>query len=107
MALTDVQLKAATRAIKRITNLRPDLTRDLEYQIKGETVEISTVRSKRRIPVAKATFLKTDGTWEVLWYGKDREWHTYSPQPHVSSIDEFILLITRNFRFWAESAAAT
>ena len=107
MALTDVQLKAAKRAIKRITELRPDLRRDLEYQIKGETVEISSMRSKRRIPVAKATFFKSDRTWKVLWYGKDREWHTYSPQPHVASIDEFVLLITRNFRHWADSAAAT
>lgn len=50
MALTDVQLKAAKHAIKRITEYHPDLTRNLEYLIKGEAMEISYVTSNEGFP---------------------------------------------------------
>ncbi len=47
-------------------------------------------------PVAKATFVKARGTWNIFWRRADLKWHRYDPAPHVLSIDDFLALVAED-----------
>ncbi|HYP68298.1 MAG TPA: DUF3024 domain-containing protein [Thiobacillaceae bacterium] len=40
-------------------------------------------------PVAKATYVKTQGMWKVYWMRADLKWHGYAPAPKVQTVDAF------------------
>ena len=44
-------------------------------------------------PVAKATFVKSQGVWKVFWMRSDLKWHAYSPNPKVKTVTEFFGLV--------------
>ena len=70
---------------------------DLNYIIKDQSVEIVEVRpqwnkpsTKIKIPVAKATYVKSKDAWKIYWMRSDLEWHGYEPQMEVKVFKEFL-----------------
>lgn len=45
------------------------------------------------IPVAKTTFVKKSGEWEIYWQRADLTWHRYDPGTVVKSFEDFLILV--------------
>lgn len=83
-------------------HIRPKL--DLDYRIKGQSVEIFEIRpafqgapgETMEHSVAKATYLRTQDVWRVFWQRADLKWHSYEPAPTVVSIDDFHFLVRQD-----------
>lgn len=82
---------------------------DLSYRIKGQSVEIFELRPRwqhpeeiMECPIAKTTFVKTQGVWKIYWMRKDLKWHLYAIRPEVTSIEAFLEEIARDTSacFW-------
>ena len=79
-------------------HIRPQL--DIGVRVSGQSVEIFEVRprwdrpqEKFETPVAKATYVKSQGIWRVFWMRRDLKWHRYDPAPEVSSVEEFAEIV--------------
>ena len=46
------------------------------------------------LPVAKATFVKTQNCWKVYWQRADLKWYAYEPVPKVKQLREFLKLVS-------------
>lgn len=108
MALTEFELKRCEKAIAAFmkkrrppAHIRKEL--DLGYRIKNQSIELFEIRPEWRnpestieIPVAKSTYVKTQGTWKVYWQRQDLKWHRYDPDPEVESVEEFLEIVDRD-----------
>ncbi len=108
MALSEFEIKKCEKAIAAFmkkrrppANIRKEL--DIGFRITDQSVEIFEIRPEWRnpdntieIPVAKSTYVKTDGTWKVFWQRQDMKWHRYPPDPEVASVEEFLALVDRD-----------
>ncbi len=70
---------------------------DLDFRLSGHSIEIFEVRpvwlrdgEAQEIPIAKATFVKTRGVWQLYWQRRDLKWHSYEPLPSVITIEEVV-----------------
>lgn len=70
---------------------------DLAFRIKDQSVEIFELRPRWKhpeeimeCPVAKATYVKTQGLWKIYWMRQDLKWHSYPLLPQVEFIEEFL-----------------
>jgi hypothetical protein len=105
MAISEFEIKRCERALDRFmeqhrppVHVRAQL--DFGYRIDNQSIEIFEVRpgfrdpdNKTEVPVAKATFIKSRQLWKVYWQRSDMKWHTYSPQPEVTKLEEFLQLV--------------
>jgi hypothetical protein len=105
MALNDLERERVKRSVAQFIekrrpppHIRPQL--DLGFRISGQTVEIFEIRprwkkptEKMEQPVAKATYVRTNGTWKVFWMRADLKWHRYDPTPQVGSIEQFLAAV--------------
>lgn len=88
-------------------HIRPKL--DLGFRVLDQSIEIFEIRpvwngpgSTLEQPVAKATYVKTQGYWKVFWMRADLKWHSYSPSPIVRTVEEFLELVEADSHvcFW-------
>lgn len=70
---------------------------DLDFRLKGQSIEIFEVRpmwlgdgKTQEIPVAKATYVRTRGVWQLYWQRRDLKWHSYDPLPAAKTIEEVV-----------------
>lgn len=105
MAFTTKQLEEINEAgeyflqVRRPpVEIRPQL--DLAYRIEGQSVMVYSIRpiwnkptEFMEIPVAKATFVKTQNHWKVFWQRADMKWYGFSPVPEVKTIKAFFTLV--------------
>lgn len=70
---------------------------DLDFRISGQSVEIFEIRpvwmrdgETHEIPIAKATFVRTRGVWQLYWQRRDLKWHSYEPLPKSATIEEIV-----------------
>jgi hypothetical protein len=70
---------------------------DLDFRIRGQSIEIFEIRpvwqgdgEMHEIPIAKATFVRTRGVWQLYWQRQDLKWHSYEPMPEARSIEEVV-----------------
>ena len=105
MAFNDLDRKRIEKALGAFLakrrpppHIRPDL--DIGYRLFDQSVEILEIRPQwddRSIihehPIAKATYVKTQGLWKIFWPRADLKWHGYEPAPTASSIDEFVTIV--------------
>jgi hypothetical protein len=108
MALSDIEVaRFRTELSTFIERRRPPVhirsQVDLCYRISGQSVELFEVRprfmdpsEKHEIPVAKATYVRTQEHWRVYWMRSDLKWHRYGPDPEVSRLAEFLDLVDRD-----------
>jgi hypothetical protein len=109
MALTELEIARLRRTVgawveqrRPPPHIRPEL--DLGYRVSGQSVEIFEIRpvwrgapgEKMEHAVAKATYVKSKGTWKVYWQRADLKWHSYEPTPEVPSIEAFVLLVSED-----------
>ena len=47
-------------------------------------------------PIAKATYNKSSRNWKVLWRRADLKWHSYTPNPEVASIEDFLAIVQKD-----------
>ncbi|MEX0962896.1 MAG: DUF3024 domain-containing protein [Pseudohongiellaceae bacterium] len=76
---------------------------DLGYRIKDQSIEIFEIgpnwpdpAQKMETPVAKATFVKTQGCWKIFWQQADLKWHGYEPAPTVKALVEFLNIVAED-----------
>jgi len=79
-------------------HIRPEL--DIGCRLDGQSVTIFEIRpdwQDRTLTiehnVAKATYIRTQDRWKVLWQRSDLKWHGYTPMMYVSSLTEFFHLV--------------
>jgi len=108
MAFNDLERKWIERAMEGFLkrrrpppSIRPQL--DIGYRIKGQSVELFSVRPRFRrpperaeMPVAKATFVRTREVWKIFWMRADLKWHGYEPASAVGTIDKFLEVVERD-----------
>jgi hypothetical protein len=82
---------------------------DLSYKIDNQSVIIFEIRPKWNEPkvkmecdIAKTTFVKATNKWKVFWQRANMKWYTYSPNPEVDHINDFITLVDEDAHhcFW-------
>lgn len=73
---------------------------DIGFRVKGQSVEIFEIRPRwddpkeiMDIPVAKATYVRTQKVWKVFWQRADLKWHGYEPNLTVASLKEFLAVV--------------
>ncbi len=108
MTLSEVEIKKCEKEIDAFMRVRrpPAYIRnelDLGYRINGQSVEIYEVRpqwrnpsQKMEIPVAKATYVKTQRCWKIFWQRADLKWHGYEPMPEVKSLTDFLTIVAED-----------
>ncbi|VAX28408.1 hypothetical protein MNBD_NITROSPIRAE01-583 [hydrothermal vent metagenome] len=93
MTLSELEIKRHEKAIAKFmlkhrppAHIRSEL--DLGSRIENQSVEIFEIRpqwdnpsNKIELPVAKATYVKTQKYWKVYWQRADLKWHLYEPFP--------------------------
>jgi hypothetical protein len=108
MALSELELKRIERAVGEFIDrrrppphIRPQL--DLGFRVSGQSIEIFEIRPRWNEPsekieeaVAKATFIKSQGTWKVFWQRADLKWHRYDPVPEVASVERFLDVVDKD-----------
>ena len=69
---------------------------DLSFRINNPSIELFEIRSAFNepqrtveIPIAKTTWVRTQGVWRLFGQRADMKWHRYTPQPEVRSLEEF------------------
>ena len=101
MTFSEFEIKMIERAADQFmqkrrppVHIRSQL--DLLYKIENQNVLIFEVRpvwnnpkEKMQLPVAKATYIKSQRTWKIYWQRADLKWHSYSPKPQVETIEQF------------------
>jgi hypothetical protein len=105
MAFNDLDRKHIEKAMigflakrRPTAHIRSDL--DVGYRFSGQSVQILEIRPQwndRSIiherPIAKATFVRTQGLWKIFWMRASLKWHGYEPTPTATSIDEFLSVV--------------
>ena len=78
---------------------RPDLHDKLrlEYRIKAQDVILLEVRPRwdgapgeMETPVAKLKYVRTKGSWRLLWQRRDLKWHFYEPFPESTDLARLV-----------------
>jgi len=105
MAISEFEIKRCEKAMNKFIqknrpppHIRKEL--DLCYRIKNQSIEIFEVRPRwdspeelMENPVAKATYVKTQGMWKIYWQRADLKWHSYEPYPIAKNIEEFLEVV--------------
>lgn len=108
MTISEFEIKRCEKEVEAFMKVRrpPEHIRnelDLGYRIEGQSVEIFEIRphwrdpsAKIETPVAKATFVKAEGCWKILWQRADLKWHGYEPMPKVKSLSDFLNIVAED-----------
>lgn len=105
MALSEFEIKRLEKIVGQyIEKKRPpaDIRDevDLAFKIEGQSVIIFEIRpawnnpkEKMELPVAKATYVKSQNVWKIYWHRADMKWHGYDPEPEVDTIEDFLKVV--------------
>ncbi|MFV0679035.1 DUF3024 domain-containing protein [Ottowia sp.] len=70
---------------------------DLVFRVVGQSVELYELRADWRggdamheQPVAKATYVKAQGSWKLFWMRSDQKWHRYDPKPMLKELEQVV-----------------
>jgi hypothetical protein len=73
---------------------------DIGYRIENQSVNLFEIRpefndSSKKIEhaIAKATYVKREGIWNIYWMRADLKWHRYEPVPEADDLEEFLSVI--------------
>ena len=75
---------------------------DISFTLQNQSLEIFEIRpnfksgEKIRIPIAKATFVKTENKWKIFWQRADLKWHIYEPKNMVKNISDFLKIVDKD-----------
>jgi hypothetical protein len=108
MALSEIETARARKIVgdyverhRPAPHIRHEL--DIGYRIAGQSVEIFEVRpawkrpqEKIERPVAKATFVRSQGIWKIYWQRADLKWHSYEKVSAVSDLGAFVSAVEKD-----------
>jgi len=108
MSLSKLQIWQIEEGMKKFlekhrpsTDIRAEV--DIDYRVSKQSLEIFEVRpdeynpgAKTEFAYAKTTYVKTQKTWKIYWMRADLKWHSYTPVPEVSSVEEFINVVSED-----------
>lgn len=99
--------KAAQHCVEKLRpppHIRPEL--DLGCRVNGQSqsVEIFEIRptwrgkagQKTELPVAKATYIKSQNHWKIFWQRADLKWHSYEPHTTAKNLEEFFAVVKKD-----------
>ena len=81
---------------------RPEIRHefDIGYEISDQSIILQEIRPTfkdpteiRRYGYAKTTFVKEKNIWKIYWQRSDLKWHSYTPQPTVKQLSDFLELV--------------
>lgn len=108
MSFNDIETKRIEKELKAfIKKRRPPIEIrnqvDLDFKIEKYSVIIYEIRpiwnkpeKKVNIPIAKATYNKTNNLWKIYWQRADLKWHKYEPNSEVKSVGEYITIVDKD-----------
>lgn len=108
MALSDFEIKKIEKAIAEFMKKRrpaPHIRAqlDLGFRLTGQSVELFEIRpvwdnpkEKMEIPIAKATYVKSQRMWKIFWQRQDLKWHSYQPHPKARTIEEVLAVVDQD-----------
>ena len=101
ITLCEKPLAAFMRKRRPPVHIRDKL--DLAYRIKGQSIEIFTIRPhwedasrKTEEAVAKATYNRKANIWKIFWQRADMKWHGYQPHLEAESVEEFLYVVDKD-----------
>ena len=73
---------------------------DISYKIEDQGIVVFEIRPIFRRPnewqecdVAKTTYVKSQNIWKLFWKRADLKWHSYTPQPKINTLHEFLEIL--------------
>ena len=105
MPLSELERNRAEKAIEAFMRRRrpPPHIRaklDLGYRIKGQSIELFSIRpvwnepeQKMEQPFAKATYIRSTALWKIYWMPSDLKWHSYEPTSSVGALEKFLEVV--------------
>ncbi|MEL0630815.1 DUF3024 domain-containing protein [Psychromonas aquatilis] len=105
MAISEFEIKRYEKELdKFIDEHRPPVhvrdQLDINYKIENQSVVLFEIRANFRnpsekldIPIAKATYVKTQKVWKIYWQKSDLKWHEYEPVAIVKYLEEFLNVV--------------
>jgi hypothetical protein len=76
---------------------------DIGYRISDQSLELFEIRPRWDNPseilehsFAKTTYIKKSKTWKIYWMRQDLKWHGYEPAPEVTSLEEFLSIVSED-----------
>ena len=108
MAISEFEIKRCEKELdKFIDEHRPPVhvrdQLDISYQIENQSVVLFEIRANFRnpsekldIPIAKATYIKTQKVWKIYWQKSDLKWYAYEPVATVKHLEEFLSVVGKN-----------
>ncbi|MDQ6961229.1 MAG: DUF3024 domain-containing protein [Mariprofundaceae bacterium] len=73
---------------------------DISFRLKNQSISIFEMifedfKTKKgiEVPIAKATFVKSQQCWKLYWVRADLKWYAYSPMPKVKTLEAFLALV--------------
>lgn len=108
MAISEFEIKRCEKELDKFigehrppAHVRDQL--DIGYRIENQSVVLFEIRAnfrnpteKLEVPVAKATYVKTQKVWKVYWQKSDLKWHSYEPVATVKYLEEFLNVVSEN-----------
>lgn len=92
------EVRAYVESKRPAVHIRKEL--DIGFRVQGQSIEIFEIRPRwddpteiLEHPVAKATYVNTQGTWKVFWQRSDLKWHKYEPNQIVATLKDFLVLV--------------
>jgi Protein of unknown function (DUF3024) len=108
MAWDDLERKRIEKAVRSFVDQRrppPELRSkvDLQFRLSGQSVFLFERRPKWRepaeyleVPVAKATYVRSQDVWRIYWQRADLKWHRYTPVPEVTRAEDFLEVVGKD-----------
>jgi hypothetical protein len=73
---------------------------DLSFKITNHSIEIFEIQPLfndphkiTEIPIAKATFIRSQNIWKIFWQRADLKWHRYHTVPEVKNLEDFLQVV--------------
>ena len=73
------------------------------FSISGQSVQLNVIRPRWKHPeqkmvssFAKATYVTTRNLWKVYWMRADLKWHRYPAAPSVSTLEDFLAVVSED-----------
>jgi hypothetical protein len=82
---------------------------DISYKIEGQSVIVFEIRPRWNNPkelqechIAKTSYVKSKNCWKIFWLRANLKWFSYTPNPEVTTLQEFIKIIEKDKHscFW-------
>ena len=105
MALSEFEIQKVNKLAEAfLAQIRPPAHMraklDVGIKLDNQSVIVFEIRpvwnepdEKQEVPIAKTTFVKSQGVWKIYWQRADLKWHSYQPCPRVKHLEAFFKVL--------------